>query len=206
MDSIDRTGTAFSAGCSASSAEKAATRCSACASEAAVSRAFAMSSFNALLSIVPPVKACSHSKSGTAKVNERLNTRAAEALGPFWREPPGGVIPDGLCSSSRGSGFVFRAGGSQRACCGEKLTSESLTRGRQASCRRTGRLAVHYDPKLPEDELLMPAVFTVIGLVLNLVGVILLFRYGMPYRVRTEGNIGRIIQQKDEGAKALEVE
>jgi hypothetical protein len=52
----------------------------------------------------------------------------------------------------------------------------------------------------------MPAVFTVIGLVLNLVGVILLFRYGMPYRVRTEGNIGRIIQQKDEGAKALEVE
>ena len=31
------------------------------------------------------------------------------------------------------------------------------------------------------------AVINVFGLVANLVGVILLFRYGMPYRVRTKG-------------------
>ena len=33
----------------------------------------------------------------------------------------------------------------------------------------------------------MPAIFSIIGLALNLVGVIVLFRYGMPYRVRTGG-------------------
>jgi hypothetical protein len=33
----------------------------------------------------------------------------------------------------------------------------------------------------------MPATFSIIGLALNLLGVIVLFRYGMPYRVRTEG-------------------
>jgi hypothetical protein len=52
----------------------------------------------------------------------------------------------------------------------------------------------------------MPAVFSVIGLVLNLIGVLLLFRYGMPYRVRKGGNIGRVIQQKDDGARTTEVE
>ena len=52
----------------------------------------------------------------------------------------------------------------------------------------------------------MPAIFSIIGMTLNLIGVIVLFRYGMPYRVRTGGNIGRIIQQKDEGARVLDVE
>ena len=36
----------------------------------------------------------------------------------------------------------------------------------------------------------MPATFSIIGLALNLMGVIVLFRYGMPYRVRTEGDTG----------------
>jgi hypothetical protein len=31
----------------------------------------------------------------------------------------------------------------------------------------------------------MPAVFSIIGLVLNVSGVLVLFYYGMPYRVRT---------------------
>ena len=36
----------------------------------------------------------------------------------------------------------------------------------------------------------MPAIFSIMGLALNLMGVIVLFRYGMPYRVRTEGDTG----------------
>jgi hypothetical protein len=36
----------------------------------------------------------------------------------------------------------------------------------------------------------MPAIFSIIGLALNLMGVIVLFRYGMPYRVRTGGDTG----------------
>lgn len=35
------------------------------------------------------------------------------------------------------------------------------------------------------------AAFNVAGLIANLVGVILLFRYGMPYRVRTGGQTTR---------------
>jgi hypothetical protein len=62
-----------------------------------VSRAFAMSSFNALVSIVPPVKSCSHSKSGTAKVNESLKTR-----------------PDLPCASSHQAGPAGEAGGRVR--------------------------------------------------------------------------------------------
>src|SRR5260370_19108016 len=34
----------------------------------------------------------------------------------------------------------------------------------------------------------MSATLNIAGLLMNLVGVILLFRYGMPYRVRTGGN------------------
>ena len=83
-DPIDRTGAVLSSGCSASSAEKAATRCSACASEAVVSRAFAMSSFSALVSLYRPPQVCSHSKSGSAKVNEKLKTRFLPS--PAWRE------------------------------------------------------------------------------------------------------------------------
>jgi hypothetical protein len=36
----------------------------------------------------------------------------------------------------------------------------------------------------------MPAVFSIIGLVLNVSGVLLLFYYGMPYRARTGGDTG----------------
>jgi len=36
----------------------------------------------------------------------------------------------------------------------------------------------------------MPAVFSIIGLVLNVSGVLVLFYYGMPYRVRTGGDTG----------------
>jgi hypothetical protein len=32
------------------------------------------------------------------------------------------------------------------------------------------------------------ASLTVVGLIMNLVGIILLFRYGMPFRVRTDGS------------------
>ena len=32
------------------------------------------------------------------------------------------------------------------------------------------------------------ASLSVVGLLMNLVGIILLFRYGMPFRVRTDGN------------------
>jgi hypothetical protein len=52
----------------------------------------------------------------------------------------------------------------------------------------------------------MPATFSIIGLVLNLIGVIILFRYGMPYRVRTGGAQYLLLERKDEGAKVLEVE
>jgi hypothetical protein len=34
----------------------------------------------------------------------------------------------------------------------------------------------------------MPAVFSIIGLVLNVIGVLVLFHYGMPYRVGTGGD------------------
>jgi hypothetical protein len=37
-------------------------------------------------------------------------------------------------------------------------------------------------------------------------GVIVLFRYGMPYQVRTGGEIGISLDQVDEGAKVLEME
>jgi len=32
------------------------------------------------------------------------------------------------------------------------------------------------------------------GLLLTLAGVLMLFRYGMPYQVRTSGNVTRVIQ------------
>jgi hypothetical protein len=73
------------------------------------------------------------------------------------------------------------------------------------SWRTGGALKPSYSPGPPEDESLMPAAYSIIGILLNLVGVILLFRYGMPYRVRTQGYTARVIMPPDEGAKALEV-
>jgi len=48
----------------------------------------------------------------------------------------------------------------------------------------------------------MPAIYSSIGLALNLVGVIVLFRYGMPYRVRTGGDL--LISPQD--TKVIDVE
>jgi len=42
--------------------------------------------------------------------------------------------------------------------------------------------------------------WNVAGLILNLIGVILLFRYGMPYRVRTGGNQIRAISGRTDEA------
>ena len=43
-----------------------------------------------------------------------------------------------------------------------------------------------------------------VGLVFNLVGVLLLFRYGMPYRTRTGGSGFLMVEQKDSAAISLE--
>jgi Rap1a immunity proteins len=48
------------------------------------------------------------------------------------------------------------------------------------------------------------AALNIIGLVLNLVGVIILFRYGMPFHVPTGGATYIISHQVDAGEKALE--
>lgn len=49
------------------------------------------------------------------------------------------------------------------------------------------------------------AALNVAGLIANLVGVILLFRYGMPYRVRTDGQVGRKLSgPPDQAAIKLE--
>jgi hypothetical protein len=51
-------------------------------------------------------------------------------------------------------------------------------------------MPVHQYPSRVYGEPFMPAIFGIIGLALNLMGVIVLFRYGMPYRVRTGGDTG----------------
>ena len=47
--------------------------------------------------------------------------------------------------------------------------------------------------------------WNIVGLVLVLVGVIDLFVFGMPFRVRSGGGIYRVIQQRDEKAARLDV-
>jgi hypothetical protein len=47
-------------------------------------------------------------------------------------------------------------------------------------------------------------IFTVAGLLLNLIGVLLLFRYGMPYRVRTGG--ADYIQTRQTDQEAIKAE
>ena len=42
------------------------------------------------------------------------------------------------------------------------------------------------------------AAWNIWGLLLVLIGVLLLFIYGMPYRVRTGGDLFIILEQKDE--------
>jgi hypothetical protein len=55
-----------------------------------------------------------------------------------------------------------------------------------------------------EDKWMTPAVWNIVGLVCTLVGVLLLFRYGMPYRVRTGGDSFLLLEGKDEKAKLAE--
>lgn len=47
-------------------------------------------------------------------------------------------------------------------------------------------------------------VFNLVGLALSLVGVLILFRWGMPFHVPTGGAIHLITEQADEKEKALE--
>ena len=46
--------------------------------------------------------------------------------------------------------------------------------------------------------------WNILGLIMVLGGVLLLFRYGMPYRVRTGGAVHLILEQKDETDKKQE--
>ena len=46
--------------------------------------------------------------------------------------------------------------------------------------------------------------FNLVGLLLSLAGVLILFRWGMPFRVPTQGEIGIIAQQVDTQAIAIE--
>jgi hypothetical protein len=48
------------------------------------------------------------------------------------------------------------------------------------------------------------AALNIIGLVLNLVGVIILFRYGMPFHVPTGGALLLVTDQIDAAEKAVE--
>lgn len=50
----------------------------------------------------------------------------------------------------------------------------------------------------------MSALFNTGGILLSLVGVLILFRYGMPFHVPTGGAIHLIIDQVDESEKSLE--
>jgi hypothetical protein len=48
------------------------------------------------------------------------------------------------------------------------------------------------------------ATLNILGLLLNLVGVLGLFRYGMPYRVRTGGASAFLLEGEDDEAKRIE--
>ncbi|CAN7720106.1 hypothetical protein [Mesorhizobium sp. LjNodule214] len=50
----------------------------------------------------------------------------------------------------------------------------------------------------------MIATLNIVGLLLSLVGVIVLFRYGMPYRVRSGGFDVIVIEQTNQDEIALE--
>jgi hypothetical protein len=52
--------------------------------------------------------------------------------------------------------------------------------------------------------LLSPSWWSVIGLAASLIGVLLLFRYGMPYRTRTDGATFLLLQHRRERAKCRE--
>jgi hypothetical protein len=47
-------------------------------------------------------------------------------------------------------------------------------------------------------------VLNIVGLAFNLIGVLILFRWGMPFRVPTGGDIHLIAEQKNAGQAALD--
>jgi|SRR3954447_2534932 hypothetical protein len=53
-------------------------------------------------------------------------------------------------------------------------------------------------------HLLSPSAWSITGLAINFIGVCLLFRWGIPYYVRTGGAISIVLEQTDEKAKAKE--
>lgn len=53
-------------------------------------------------------------------------------------------------------------------------------------------------------HLLSPSGWSILGLAINFIGVCLLFRWGIPYYVRTGGAISIVLEQTDEKAKAEE--
>jgi hypothetical protein len=51
---------------------------------------------------------------------------------------------------------------------------------------------------------MIPACWNILGLILVLVGVLLLFLFGMPFRVRTRGTSALLLEGTDEKAKRAE--
>jgi hypothetical protein len=49
-----------------------------------------------------------------------------------------------------------------------------------------------------------PTGWNILGLVMSLAGVLILFRYGMPFRVRTEGMTYVVLRAIDQAEKAIE--
>jgi hypothetical protein len=52
--------------------------------------------------------------------------------------------------------------------------------------------------------MLSPAAWSVTGLILSLLGVLILFRFGMPYQTRTGGTVGLALEQTDQAAAQRE--
>jgi hypothetical protein len=50
----------------------------------------------------------------------------------------------------------------------------------------------------------MDRALNLIGLFLNLVGILILFRYGMPFHVPTGGAVSLILERRDQAEIALE--
>jgi hypothetical protein len=62
-----------------------------------------------------------------------------------------------------------------------RTTVEKVRGGKKANVARGTRART-------EGDRMSAASLNVVGLLLNLLGVVLLFRYGMPFRVRTDGS------------------
>jgi hypothetical protein len=47
-------------------------------------------------------------------------------------------------------------------------------------------------------------ILNIVGLALNMIGVLILFRWGMPFRMTTGGRISLVLEQTDAGAAMLD--